>query len=202
MSIVAPTTAVLAAVVPVAVGIVGGERPGAVALAGIPLALVAIVLLARDPDAEGPAERMQPTVLVEALAAGASFGIFFVCLDAAGDDAGMWPLVTGRAASVTLFSIVVALVRGQPDRAERPPRRGPGHARGCSWPAAPATPVPTPCSCWPPTAGLLSLVAVLGSLYPASTVLLATTLTHERLARAQVAGVVLALVGAAAITAG
>ena len=48
----------------------------------------------------------------------------------------------------------------------------------------------------------LSLVAVLGSLYPASTVLLATTLTHERLARSQVVGVVLALAGAAAITAG
>jgi drug/metabolite transporter (DMT)-like permease len=201
MSVVAPTTAVLAAMVPVAVGIAGGERPGLVALAGIPLALVAIFLLARDPDAEGPAEAMRPGVMLEAIGAGAAFGIFFVCLDAAGDDAGMWPLVAGRAASVTLFSLVVGLVAA--NRIGRTGRRDAG--RG-------TTGLLVTCGACDAGAnalfllathrGLLSLVAVLGSLYPASTVLLATTLTHERLARSQVVGVVLALAGAAAITAG
>lgn len=201
MSIVAPTTAVLAAAVPVAFGIVDGERPSAVALAGIPVALVAIVLLARDPDASGPAEPMQVQVLLEALGAGAAFGIFFVCLDAAGDDAGMWPLVAGRAASVTLFSLVVAAVAA--NRIGRTGRRdaGPGTTKliltcgACDAGANALFLMAT-------HRGLLSLVAVLGSLYPASTVLLATTLTHERLARPQILGVVLALVGAAAITVG
>jgi drug/metabolite transporter (DMT)-like permease len=201
MSVVAPTTAVLAATVPVAVGIAGGERPGAAALAGIPVALVAIFLLARDPDAEGPAEAMRPGVMLEAIGAGAAFGIFFVCLDAAGDDAGMWPLVAGRAASVTLFSIIVATVAAH--RIGRTGRRdaGPGTTRllvtcgACDAGANALFLLAT-------HRGLLSLVAVLGSLYPASTVLLATTLTHERLARSQVVGVVLALAGAAAITAG
>src|SRR5262245_23189212 len=58
MSVVAPVTAILAALVPVVVGLLDGERPAAIALAGIPLALVAIALLSRDPDAEGPAEGM------------------------------------------------------------------------------------------------------------------------------------------------
>jgi drug/metabolite transporter (DMT)-like permease len=200
MSVVAPTTAVLAALVPVAVGVATGERPGALALAGIPLALVAIVLLARDPDAEGPAERMQPKVLLEALVAGASFGIFFVCLDAAGDDAGMWPLVAGRTASVALFTLAVALVAA--NRIGRDGRReaGPGTTRllvACGAADAGANALFLLAT----HRGLLSLVAVLGSLYPASTVLLATTLTHERLARSQVVGVVLALAAAAAITA-
>ena len=201
MSVVAPTTAVLAAMVPVAVGIADGERPGAVALAGIPVALAAIFLLARDPDAAGPAEGMRPGVMLEAVGAGASFGIFFVCLDAAGDDAGMWPLVAGRAASVTLFSIIVATVAAH--RIGRTGRRdaGPGTTRlllACGACDAAANALFLLAT----HRGLLSLVAVLGSLYPASTVLLATTVTHERLARSQVVGVVLALIGAAAITAG
>ena len=201
MSVVAPTTALLAAVVPVAVGIAGGERPGAIALAGIPVALAAIVLLARDPDAAGPAEPMPARVFLEALGAGASFGVFFVCLDAAGDDAGMWPLVAGRVASVTFFSVVVAF--GVAHRIGRNGRRdaGPGTTRlllACGACDAGANALFLMAT----HRGLLSLVAVLGSLYPASTVLLATTVTHERLARSQQVGVVLALVGAAAITAG
>jgi drug/metabolite transporter (DMT)-like permease len=189
------------AVVPVAGGIAGGERPGAVALAGIPLALVAIVLLARDPDAGGPAQPMRPRVFVEALGAGASFGVFFVCLDAAGDDAGMWPLVAGRVASVTLFSLVVALVVSNRIGRDGRKEAGPGTTRllvACGACDAGANALFLLAT----HHGLLSLVAVLGSLYPASTVLLATTVTHERLARSQLVGVVLALIGAAAITAG
>ena len=144
---------------------------------------------------------MRPGVFVEALGAGAAFGVFFVCLDAAGDDAGMWPLVAGRVASVTLFSLVVALVAS--NRIGRDGRRdaGAGHDRllvACGACDAGANALFLLAT----HHGLLSLVAVLGSLYPASTVLLATTLTHERLARSQVVGVVLALIGAAAITAG
>lgn len=200
MSVVAPVTAVLSAVVPVGFGIGGGERPGALALAGIPVALVAIVLLARDPDDEGPRGPMDRMVLAMALGAGASFGVFFVCLDAAGDDAGLWPLAAGRAASVTLFSVVVAVTAGS--------RLGSGGVRAAG---AGMVPLLLACGAADVTAnalfllathqGLLSVVAVLGSLYPASTVLLATTVTHERLVGSQIVGVVLALGGAAAIAA-
>lgn len=201
MSVVAPITAVLSAVVPVGFGIVGGERPGALALAGIPVALVAIVLLARDPDASGPAEALAPSVLAMAIGSGAGFGIFFVCLDAAGDDSGMWPLVSGRLVSSAMFTVAVAVVAAN--------RLGDGGVR-----AAPRGTVGLLVACGLCDAGanalflaathegLLSVVAVLGSLYPASTVLLATLFAHERLARSQLVGVVLALAGAAAITTG
>jgi drug/metabolite transporter (DMT)-like permease len=198
MSIVAPVTAVLAALVPVVVGLLDGERPGALALVGIPTALVAIALLARDPDAEGPAEGMPTSILVLALVAGLCFGIFFVCLDAAGDDAGMWPLIAGRVASVSMFTMIVASsasARVGSDAARRD-----GTLRllllcGIADAAANALFLAATHQ------GLLSLVAVLGSLYPASTVLLATTLTHERLARPQQLGVGLALAAVVAITA-
>ena len=200
MSVVAPITAVLAALVPVAVGLVDGERPAAVALAGIPLALVAIVLLSRDPDAEGPAEGMPPAVLAMALGAGFGFGIFFVCLDAAGDDAGMWPLVAGRVASVLMFTVIVGLVASA-RVGDREAVRRDGMLRLlilCGIADATANALFLAAT----HVGLLSLVAVLGSLYPASTVLLATTLTHERLARPQVVGVGLALTAVVVITAG
>jgi drug/metabolite transporter (DMT)-like permease len=199
MSVVAPITAVLAAVVPVLVGLAQGERPPALALAGIPVALVAIALLARDPDAEGPAEGMSSGVLTTALGAGLGFGVFFVALDAAGDDAGLWPAVTGRVASVLMFAVVVATVASA--RAGAGGVRRPGLVRllvvcGVCDAAANAL------FLLATHRGMLTTVAVLGSLYPASTVALATTLGHERLARLQIAGVVLALTAVVTITAG
>lgn len=199
MSVVAPITAVLAAAVPVAFGLVDGERPSAVALAGIPVALVAIGLLARDPDDAGPAEGTPAAVLLMALGAGLGFGLFFVGLDKASDDSGMWPLVAGRGASVALFALIALFVRSA--------RVGSNAARVGTTPRLIVL-----CGICDSGAnalfllathqGLLTLVAVLGSLYPASTVLLATTLTHERLARPQVVGVVLALAAVVLITVG
>jgi drug/metabolite transporter (DMT)-like permease len=197
MSVVAPITAVLAAAVPVAVGLVDGERPSALALVGIPVALLAIALLARDPadtdhaDEDGGAEGAAPAVLLTAMGAGLGFGLFFVALDRAGDDAGMWPLVAGRGASVALFALIALLVRSV--------RAGGSAAREGTTPW-----LLLACGIFllATHEGLLTLVAVLGSLYPASTVVLATSLTHERLARVQVVGVVLALVAVVLITLG
>jgi uncharacterized membrane protein len=198
MSVVAPITAVLAALVPVAAGLLDGERPPALALAGIPVALVAIVLLSRDPDEEGPATGLSTTVLLCALGAGLGFGLFFVCLDAAGDDAGLWPIVAGRVASVSMFTLITLLVASTRAGHDEVGRRG-------------LVPILVVCGLCDSGAnalfllatqqGLLTLVAVLGSLYPASTVAMATTFTHERLARPQLVGVGLALAAVVAITA-
>jgi len=198
MSVVAPITAVLAAVVPVGAGLLDGERPAIIALAGIPVALVAIALLARDPDAEGPKEGLAAPVLLSALGAGAGFGIFFVCLDAAGDDSGLWPVVAGRVTSVVMFSLVVAVVASARVGSDAA-RRGdmPRLLVLCGLADAAANALFLLAT----HHGMLTLVAVLGSLYPASTVALATTLTHERLARPQIVGVGLALASVVAITA-
>jgi drug/metabolite transporter (DMT)-like permease len=198
MSVVAPITAVLAAVVPVIVGLLSGERPSGLALAGIPLALIAVVALAREPQT-GDEPGVGAAEVVMALGAGAAFGFFFVGLDATSDDAGLWPIVAGRTSSVVMFSIVVALVaaaRVGDDRA----RRGttPWLLVGCGVGDAGANALFLLAT----QRGLLTLVAVLAALYPASTVLLARIVLGERLVGAQRVGIALAGVAVVAVSAG
>ncbi len=103
MSVVAPVAALLSAAVPVVAGLASGERPTTAALAGIALALGAVVLISREPSSAGaPALRWQALAL--AVAAGLAFGLFFVAIDSAGDGVGIWPLVAARTASVSLFA--------------------------------------------------------------------------------------------------
>ena len=200
MSVIAPITAVLAAVVPVTVGLATGERPSTIALVGIPLALGAIVLLSREPaDDDDRTSGITRSALATALGSGLGFGVFFVALDATSDDAGLWPVVAGRAASVTLFAIVAATVASA--------RAGRGRATAGSTPW-----LLVACGVLDGGAnalfllatqdGLLTLVAVLVSLYPASTLLLARVVLGERLALSQRAGVVLAGAAVVLVTAG
>jgi drug/metabolite transporter (DMT)-like permease len=201
MSIVAPITAVLAAVVPVLVGMGGGERPSAIALVGIPLALVAVAMLAREPGArrEDEAGGLTPIQLAAALGAGLGFGLYFVALDMTSDDSGLWPVVSGRVTSVTLFGLI-ALVSAAA-------RVGDGRARRGGLPAMLAA-----CGLLDAWAnalfllathhGMLTLVAVIGALYPASTVLLARAVLGERLGRPQLGGVALAAAAVTLVTVG
>jgi drug/metabolite transporter (DMT)-like permease len=199
MSVIAPITAVLSAVVPVVAGLAGGERPSAVALVGVPLALVAIALLASDPDGPGPLQGVHTDELVTALGAGLMFGFFFVALDATGDHAGLWPVVAGRGASTAMFFVIaLAWPAG---------RAGAGVARRGTTPLLLAS-----CGLLDASAnalflvatqhGMLTLVAVLGALYPASTLLLARTVLGERLAGWQRVGVVIALTAVVLVSAG
>jgi uncharacterized membrane protein len=101
MSITAPVSAVIAAVVPVLVGIVSGERPGARALVGIPIAIIAIVLFSSSPATD--THHVRPTVasLVYAAVAGVGFGTFFVFLAQVRREAELFPLLASRAASIS-----------------------------------------------------------------------------------------------------
>ncbi|HEX4815548.1 MAG TPA: DMT family transporter [Nonomuraea sp.] len=188
MSVVAPATAVTSAALPVLFGLATGERPGFRALVGVVLALGAVLLVGRDGS---PGGRASAGTLVTALVAGAGFGGFFVLLAVAPADAGLWPLVGARASSV----IVVALAALALRRSLRP---GPGSlhiivAAGVLDMAANVLFVLAQ------RQGLLSLVAVLISLYPASTLLLARHVLGERLRGIQVTGVACALVAVALI---
>lgn len=195
MSVVAPITAVGAAVLPVAWGLASGERPSALVLAGVALALVAVALVARadDPDAEARAAGGTAAV-AWAVGAGVAFGTLFVLLAETSDDAGWWPLVSARVAAVGALTIGTVVAR-------RPLR-----------PNRPAVPAIAASGVLDVTAnavyllavrqGLLSLVAVLSSLYPAGTVLLARVVLKERLVTAQVVGLALALVGVVCIAVG
>lgn len=194
MSVVAPLTAVLSATVPVVTGVVRGERPSLLAVGGVVLALPAIVLIGSQPR-RGAASRIGTPALLTALAAGISFGGFYVLLAETGPDGGAWPLVGQRAASVAILlaaGAVPAFRSGLRIRGGRPLRLA-LIAGVTDFAANLAYVLAT-------HRGLLALVAVLSSLYPASTVMLARALLGERLARRQQAGLVVA-VGAVAMIA-
>jgi uncharacterized membrane protein len=200
MSVVAPITAVGAALVPVAWGLLQGERPGPFALVGVVLAIVAVGLISRTGDevvdgshAAAPSDA-RPYLLL-AIVAGVSFGGVFVLLAETGDDAGFWPLVAGRLTSITLLTIGGLAAK----QSFRPGGRAallPIAAAGVLDMAANAIYLLAA------RRGLIALVAVLSSLYPASTVLLARLVLKERLLGLQVAGLGLAAAGVTLIATG
>jgi drug/metabolite transporter (DMT)-like permease len=192
MSVVAPVAALLSAAVPVVAGLASGERPTTAALAGIGLALGAVVLISREPSSKGaPALRWQALAL--AVAAGLAFGLFFVAIDSAGDGVGIWPLVAARTASVSLFAgLGAARVT-----ASGLPRSAAGAAVGCGVLDASANVFYVLAL----EHGLLSVVSVLTALYPAGTVLLARYVLGERLSTVQRAGLGVAAVAAVLIAA-
>jgi uncharacterized membrane protein len=192
MSVIAPVTAVTAAAVPVLVGLIGGNRIGPVAGAGILLALVAVVLVSAD-GGLGQLRAARPGSLGAPLAAGAAFGVFFVLLDRTSADSGLTPLVAARIASFLLV-VVVALAGRQSLRVGRA-----------------ALPFALASGLGDMTAnalfllatqqqGQLAIIGVLASLYPVSTVVLAQSLLRERLVRAQFAGLAAAIAAVVLIT--
>lgn len=208
MALVAPVTAVGAALLPVAWGLARGERPGLVVGLGALLALVAVALVSwetadlDDGDATETATGVVPPPaatrlapgLVEAVGSGIGFGTFFILIDQVSSSAGLWPLVPMRAASVLLMLVVAAIVRVD----VRPPR-------ALWWPILAVGTLDTIASTLYLLAtrvGLLSLVAVLGSLYPAGTVLLARAVLRERIGPVQAVGLLLAAVAVTLITVG
>jgi drug/metabolite transporter (DMT)-like permease len=195
MSIVAPLSAT-GAVIPVCVGLASGERPGTVQLAGMALAMVGVVLAAREgiePDAE--AVRTGRTAVALALIAAVGFGSFFAGMDRAEEGGEVaWILLAARAPAFLLLLSVCALRR--PGVPTAPAALGAILAIGLFDLLANLLFVLAL------GRGLLSVVGVLGALYPAVTVLLARVVLHERLTRAQDAGVLLTLAGVLALAAG
>ena len=183
MSIVAPTTAVCAAAVPVVVAFALGERPGALAGVGIVLAAMAIVLLSRVASLDEMPKAQSGIAL--ALMSGVAVGLFFLCLARTSKNAGIWPLIAGRSVSVPLFVAMAAMSRNS----VRLERDVAGTAIGCGTLDMLANALYLVAT----REGPLSLVATLASLYPASTVLLARVTLGERLSRSQALGVVCAL---------
>jgi drug/metabolite transporter (DMT)-like permease len=184
MSVIAPITALLTAAVPLVVGYAEGERPGGAAVAGMGLAFIAIVLV----SAEGGGS-LRPSDLrgvTYALGAGLGFGLFFVALSHTGDDAGLWPLVAARAASVAVVGSV-ALLGFIP---RRPPIPG---SRALTAAAGALDAQANVLYLLAVRQGLVSVVSVLTALYPVSTVILARIVLHERFHRVQITGMVLAL---------
>lgn len=191
MSVVAPISAIGAALLPVAVGLITGERPSWLAAAGIVVALPAIVLIARVDDTG--AEHQRSGVL-DGVLAGLGFGILFVFLGRASDDSGLVPLAMSQITSV-LAVIAVAITLHQvwiP-------------TSSASWRAAVMGPLGATAQgafLYATHHGLVSVVSVISSLYPASTVALAAVLLHERIHRSQGCGLALAAVAVSLVALG
>jgi drug/metabolite transporter (DMT)-like permease len=196
MNVVAPVTAALAAIVPAAVGFALGERPGPGALAGVALAIGAITLISREEPGAGrtgprAAARLRAG-LVSALLAGIGFGGFFALLEQTSAGSGLWPLVGARLAAVPVFAALLLTRRpALPDR----------RALMVALLAGLLDMTANVLYVLAVRGGLLTLVAVLTSLYPVSTVLLARFVLGERLRRPQLTGLAFAAVGVALIAA-
>jgi drug/metabolite transporter (DMT)-like permease len=194
MSIVAPIASTGAAL-PVIVGLAEGERPSAVQAIGIAVAIVGVMLAGREPDDPARTSESSRAALGLALLAALGIGMTFVGLDQATQTAGVaWSLLGQRALEVTLFAVAVLVTRPTLPR-ERTTLGALALLGVLDMSAQAMFAVAT-------TKGLLSIVSVLSSLYPATTVLLARTVLHERVSRLQEAGVVAILAGVVAISAG
>ncbi len=189
MGVVAPLAA-LGVLFPLAAGLIGGERPSGVQMLGVGLGVLGGVL------ASGPevARKASGRPVVLALVAAVGFGLVLVFIARGSEDSPLLTLVGMRMTSVTLLVVAALVARSMGGVRARdvPLLAGIGVLDGgANLTYAIAT-----------TTGLLSLVAVLSSLYPAVTVVLARLVHHERMSRVQDAGVVAALAGVVLVAGG
>jgi drug/metabolite transporter (DMT)-like permease len=198
MSVVAPVSAVGAAVVPVVVGAVGGERLSLVVWTGIVVALPGIWLVSSTTDelpdgAAKPRGSLAEGVL-DGVLAGLGFGVLFAALGQVPEEAGLWPLALAQAVSLPAV-IVLAVSLG----AAWVPRR-----RQAWWAllAGPLGASAAGAFLLATQSGYLTVAGILASLYPASTVLLAALVLHEKVHRAQGVGLGLCALAIALVAGG
>ena len=192
MSIVAPLTA-LAGVVPVCIGIAGGDRPSWLQGVGMVAAVTGCFLAARSAS-DGVVIRRAGILF--ALAAAVLIGFGMVGIDRASDHDVLWGLELARATTVVLIVALALAVHGQRRlRSEVRPLK-PVAAVGVLDVTANGL------FAWASTLGLLSVVSVLGSVYPVMTVLLARIVLKERMTPTQGVGVVAAFGGIALLVGG
>ncbi len=192
MTVVAPTTAIVSAVFPVIVGLWLGERPSGTALGGIVVACLAVALVSGVIGTRH--QHTGAATIVLAALAGVGFGFIFVAFARTANDSGMWPLVAARAASLPVVAVVVGITRP-----------GRGAFRAVIWIVIASGVLDMAANLFYLEAshrGLLSVVAVISSMYPVSTVCLAFGLDHERVSRTQAAGLVCAATALALVSLG
>jgi drug/metabolite transporter (DMT)-like permease len=187
MGVTAPVSAVVAATVPVIFGVLLEGFPGAPQLIGFGLAFIAVWLISRTGHA-----RVQWRDLGLPFIAGLAFGIFFVIIGSVGESAVWWPLIAARCGSLSLL-LGMTLIRRQGQVVERP-------LIALSVIIGVLEVGGNACYILARQAGRLDVAAVLASLYPATTVLLARLILKEHMGRSQLAGIVAALLAIVLIT--
>ena len=208
ISVVAPVAALVSTVLPVGVAIAGGEHLTASMVAGGLICLVAIVLVSMPagarvrPDAgavgrpRGLGYRAAGRLrgLGYGAAAGAGFGLFFLCLKNAGQSGVLWPVAVSRTAG-TLVAVGIAVATRT-----RPWRRAGGRTGVIALVSGAVDAAANVCYVLATRAGLFGLAVVITSLYPGMTVLLARWVLGERMRWLQRAGLLLAAAGVVLLT--
>jgi len=201
MGVVAPLSALGAAAVPVVIGVVLGDRPSIAAWAGVALALPAIWLVSTSSDlaaGEAPSGRAGLAEgVLDGLGAGLGFALLFIGLGLAGDGAGLWPVVAGEACALLILGVFLVSVLRRLGPTRWTPKDGVGAAVAGALGASASI-----LYFLATHSGLLSIVAVLTSLYPAVTVLLAVGILRESISRRQAVGLILAMIAVGLIVAG
>jgi drug/metabolite transporter (DMT)-like permease len=191
MGVVAPISAA-SPIVPLAVDTANGHVPTPIQWVGVTLVVSGIVVLSREPSVPG-----QPRVAAGvglALLAALGFGVFFLGIDAGADESTAWAVAAARGASVPIVLIAVLATGAtlRPERRLLPLLVGVGvFDTSANVLVAAAT-----------TAGAVGIVAVLGSLYPITTIALAWLVLGERLGTSKRVGAGTALAGAALVAVG
>jgi drug/metabolite transporter (DMT)-like permease len=194
MGVVAPISS-MAVLVPVVVGLATGDRPSGVQYVGGVVGIAGIVLASRERSEDASAGSRVAAGVWLSLLSGLGFGIFFVAMDVAADYDPLWAAFANRASSLSLgwFAVLAFRPSFRPvGRADLPVLFSMGALEMAANVAF----------AFAATEGLLSLTAILASLYPVVTLLIARAVLHERLQPTQKAGVVGALAGAALIASG
>jgi drug/metabolite transporter (DMT)-like permease len=195
MSVVAPLSAVGAALLPVIVGVATGERPSTLTWLGVGCAFPAIWLVSRVTEEHAPnVTRPVSAGVVDGLLAGAGFGLLFIALGQVPESAGLLPLTLTQSTSVV--AVVVTATAFRQPWVPRDPYVLRAVAAGVLGTTA------TLAFLLATQTGLLTVAAVLSSLYPATTVLLAAVVLRERIGRVQAIGLVLAVLAVALVAAG
>jgi drug/metabolite transporter (DMT)-like permease len=184
MSIAMPVSALLAAALPVLVGSLTEGFPGGVTFLGFVLALAAIWLISQE---DGKDNRIQARLsdLRLPLLAGIGFGSFFILMDMAAREATLWPMLASRSGGVIIVAIYMTF------------RQDSWRLTRDVWPVLVLNGFldvgGTVFYVLASQAGRLDIAAVISSLFPGSTVILAALLLKERVSRSQTLGILLAL---------
>jgi uncharacterized membrane protein len=193
----AAMSGLLAAAIPAVVSIATEGSPGLLRVAGFVVAGVSIWMIAAGPNAE--AKPAAAGTIWLAVVAGVGFGVYFVALKMAGAAGVIWPMATARMGSLTVCSLLLLGISAGSKRGEETGRLT---RRAAGWALTTAV-LDTSGNLLYITAtraGRLDVAAVLASLYPATTILLAAWMLRERPTLRQGWGMVVAAAAVVMIT--
>lgn len=203
VAVVSPASALISAILPLGFGLLLGESPSPLARLGALLCLPAVLLLSWQRKTEGG--KSVVSALIQGSAAGLGFGGFYIFISRASPGSGLWPAIASRGTSLCIFILALAILarreaRSRAPGGQRQPRKGtvlgiaPANlAVTCG--AGIADMTANVLFLLATRTGLLSLVSIVTSLYPAPTVVLGRIVFKEAIPPTRAIGLVLAITG-------